>query len=62
MLSSEYNYENDIRVQREEAADESREKVLKLVKILLAKGKADDIEKLDDKAYLDKLLKQYHLQ
>ena len=62
MLSSEYNYENDIRVQREEAADESREKVLKLVKILLAKGKADDNEKLDDKAYLDKLLKQYHLQ
>ena len=70
MLSNEYNYEEYLRVQREEAAEEGREegreegmdKLAALMKLLIKEKQYAEIERIsEDPAYRKLLLKEYNL-
>lgn len=74
MLMSEYNYEQDIEVQREEAFEEGqklgksegvtegKQFMSKLIQILVEKNRLDDLKKASEKPeYLEKLLREFDL-
>ena len=71
MLMSEYNYEQDIEVQREEAYEEGRksgiavgeERYNKLVQLLIESNRLEDLKKVtEDVNYRSKLLKEFHIE
>lgn len=64
MLVAEYSYEEDIRVKQEEARIEGMERgedrVSELIRILIAEGRYDELEKIsENREYRGKLLEQY---
>ncbi len=74
MLMSEYNYEQDIEVQREEAFEEGqklgksegvtegKQFMSKLIQILVEKNRLDDLKKASEEPeYLEKLLREFDL-
>lgn len=62
MLSTEYDYELDVKTQCEEAEQMGRDKLSKLMCILFDEKKFEDAEKAaKDTAYCDLLMKKYKL-
>lgn len=74
MLMSEYNYEQDIEVQREEAFEEGqklgksegvtegKQFMSRLIQILVEKNRLDDLKKASEEPeYLEKLLREFDL-
>lgn len=66
MLMSEYNYEQDIKVQREEAFEEGQKLgqkcMAKLIRILVEDNRFDDLKKASEEPdYLEKLLREFDL-
>ena len=71
MLMSEYNYEQDIEVQREEAYEEGKkigreegERALsRLIELLLADNRLDDLKRItEDADYRERLLKELQIE
>ncbi len=58
MLMSEYNYEQDIEVQREEAFQEGEKKFAALTMKLIADGRMDDVKRAAQDIELRKKLYQ----
>ena len=67
MLMSEYNYEQDIEVQREEAYEEGRKdgevSLAKLVHLLMKNNRLEDLQRVtEDADYRSELLKEFHIE
>ena len=62
MLIAEYDYEEDIRANREEAREEAIEKHSRLILRLTGEGKNDMIIQTgEDNALRERLYQEYHL-
>lgn len=62
MLIAEYDYEEDIRANREEAREEAIEKYSRLILRLTGEGKHDMIIQIaEDNALRERLYQEYHL-
>ena len=62
MLIAEYDYEEDIRANREEAREEAIEKYSRLILRLTGEGKNDMIIQIaEDNALRERLYQEYHL-
>ncbi len=62
MLIAEYDYEEDIRANREEAREEANEKYSRLILRLTGEGKNDMIIQIaEDNALRERLYQEYHL-
>ena len=62
MLIAEYDYEEDIRANREEAWEEANEKYSRLILRLTGEGKNDMIIQIaEDNALRERLYQEYHL-
>ncbi len=62
MLIAEYDYEEDIRANREEAREEANEKYSRLILRLTGEGKNDMIIRIaEDNVLRERLYQEYHL-